>query len=529
MNQKPMERKIPLTPSEKAMIGWDFVLDHVQPITPYGNQRKREIQIYNFDQKNKLDQELTHLAMMKDNCVQHPDIHQKIGFELEKIKDIRPILQKLTRKQILDEIDFYEIKYCLMVGISIQEFYKQVNLSILDINFPSLTDLLNILDPSQARMPTFHFSKTFSPLLESLRIEKRQIEGEIYAILDDNLDSNSDSGLDPNLSSNSRISKEKRQSDLKEQRNAIVKKENAEISSLCSTLTSQIIPYIDLLRDLIHILGYIDFLKAKVTMAMKFSGIRPNITSNLSLKIENMRNPLVESILNKTHRKFTPISVEFSSGVNLITGANMGGKTVSLHTLLLNIILAQCGFFVFADNATISMFSFLGAIIEDSHDLSKGLSSFGAEIVKITQFLNQHEKSTGLLIMDEFARGTNPKEGRLILKSLCRYLQKLPWISVVSTHYDEIADPNMSHFQVVGLRQVDLSELHHKLAAFRGDSASSISLLQDHMDYRLESVTESNNIPTDALNIAQILGLHPEIIHSAKELAKLGKKNDPQQ
>ena len=194
----------------------------------------------------------------------------------------------------------------------------------------------------------------------------------------------------------------------------------------------------------------------------------------------------------------------------------MGGKSVCLHTVLLTVCLAQSGFFVPADKACLSPFSFLGMILNDEQDFSRGLSSFGAEIIRLREYFSLNPKHPVLLVMDEFAKGTNPAEARILLQSVCQYLQSLGWISLLSTHYDGINSPDFNHFQVRGLRNVDMDKLDQKLP--KSASRVSIALLQDHMDYRIDKVTSTTDIPADALNIAQILGLPSDIITHAREL-----------
>jgi dsDNA-specific endonuclease/ATPase MutS2 len=146
--------------------------------------------------------------------------------------------------------------------------------------------------------------------------------------------------------------------------------------------------------------------------------------------------------------------------------------------------------------------------------VSQGLSTFGAEIVKVKQAVEAGKYSNGFIALDEFARGTNPKEGLYLVKSLCKYLNSNKSISLVSTHYDGVVQENMTHYQVIGLKNLDFNSLKHKIDL---NTMKSIDIIQEHMDYRLEKATKEKKVPRDALNISVLLGLQDEIVDIAKE------------
>ncbi|MCF2139084.1 MAG: hypothetical protein K9W44_03415 [Candidatus Lokiarchaeota archaeon] len=524
--------QIPLTSEEKVLIGWKYVIDQLNPETPYGRTKKSNLGLFCRSDLVFLNKELDNLALMIENRKQYPKIHIEIGYELTKLKDIRPILHKLTQNRSLDEVDFYELKYTLLISSQIQKLYSHLNIAIKGIIFPDLNKILDILDPQHNRMPTFYYYPEYSETLQSFQENRKKIEEEIYKITRtlNVFITNPESVKDSQISHHSlttrsldeKILLENKLNDLKLQRSSIIQQEQLEKKLIRKKLTEKIQPFLEKIWNLINSIEYLDWLRSKSKLAEQFKGIRPNIHEKHTLSFTQMRNPYIEMLLSQRSKEFTPISVHFSQGVNLITGANMGGKTVLLYTTLLNIILAHCGLFVFAESAQIPIGSFFGTIFSDAQDIQQGLSSFGAEIVKFNSFLSTHEKTPGFLFMDEFARGTNPSEGRIIFKSVTHYLQNVPWISILTTHYDidiELNE-NIAYFQVIGLRNTNLEELSQELLKIRGNALRSVALIQDHMDYRIERIMGRSKIPTDAINIARILGLNPEIIRFAKQLMK---------
>ncbi|MHA1777350.1 MAG: hypothetical protein DRO88_00245 [Promethearchaeia archaeon] len=509
----PTLTPIPLNPREKQVIGWNFIMQQLSPETPYGNTLKANTGIYSSEDRQELLEEFENIAYMIKSLQNSASIHEKLGYELIKLKDIRPILRKLQSNQNLDEVDFYELKYTLLVSQRIIGLYSQLDLSIKNIQFSDLSESLSILDPQHTQLPTFQYYPEYSDRLQNIQKEKKSLENTMFQ-----------------LQKKKTVEKKVKNAEfldelehLKQKRTLLVQQEQAEIGIIRRNLSHQLLSYVHNFKSLITSLGNLDWLLEKAKLALQFSGCRPDIQKfskkkeKIALKLEEMHNPYIASLLAARNRSFTSLSVQFSRGVNLITGANMGGKTVLLYTTLLNILLAHSGFYVFAKSADIPLGAFFSSIFTDNQDLSQGLSSFGAEIVMFNRVLLDHENEPGFLFIDEFARGTNPSEGRMIFKAIVRYLQFLPWISVLTTHYDIKPEPNVSNFQVVGLRNTDLSALAQKLSNIQDDPSRSVALIQDHMDYHIIPVTSNTSIPMDAINIAQILGLKPAIIQFAKE------------
>ncbi|MCK5344776.1 MAG: hypothetical protein KAR20_15290, partial [Candidatus Heimdallarchaeota archaeon] len=236
--------------------------------------------------------------------------------------------------------------------------------------------------------------------------------------------------------------------------------------------------------------------------------------------LTNAYHPLIQDILHNENKKFTPISIKLQSGVSILTGANMGGKTVSLKTTILNAYLAQMGFFVFAEDARIPLVDFIYYVSDDRQDVYAGLSTFGAEIIQINQIVEDIQQHHGLIVMDEFARGTNPQEGRILVKTICEYLHKFPALTLVSTHFDGVTSGEMAHYQVIGLKNVDFAQLKSEIGPFdptNQRNRTSIDVIQEHMDFRLEPVSPGRKVPQDAMNIAKLLGLLDEIVRAAQK------------
>ena len=108
-------------------------------------------------------------------------------------------------------------------------------------------------------------------------------------------------------------------------------------------------------------------------------------------------------------------------------------------------------------------------LFDDLQSIQSGLSGFGSEIVQFQKALEEVEQGYSLFLLDEFARGTNPDEGAVIVQAVTKYLNEVNAISLLTTHYDKVAENARLHYQIIGLRDVDPEQIRQELAttAFR--------------------------------------------------------------
>ncbi len=265
-------------------------------------------------------------------------------------------------------------------------------------------------------------------------------------------------------------------------------------------------------------MGQLDFTMGKVVYAEEHHCIRPEIVKEHILEFKEGRHLEVEDILISKGKKYCPVSMSLADGVSCITGANMGGKTVSLKLAGLVQLLTQYGFFVPCDWAKVGLCNFIQILIGDSQSLERGLSSFGSEMEELKEILD-NSKSQSLILIDEIASGTNPVEGLALTRSLIEYLQERPYITLITTHFDNLSQRSMvKTMQVIGLENADFNRLDKEIKY--ADRKERINIISRYMDYRLKTVEREEEIPKDALNIAKILGLNDEIINRAKEFIK---------
>jgi DNA mismatch repair protein MutS2 len=259
-------------------------------------------------------------------------------------------------------------------------------------------------------------------------------------------------------------------------------------------------------------IGKLDLILGKAKYALDIKGIKPEIIEEHRIEIEDGIHPKVADFLKKKELTFTPISIVLEEGVACITGANMGGKTISLKLVGLLAAMAQYGLFVPAKKMTLGLNEFIKSSIGDMQSTDSGLSTFGGEIKTVQEAIEKSDEK-GLILIDELARGTNPEEGYAISRAIVSYLKHKNSITLLTTHYDNVANQeDVVHLQVVGLSKVNIVDLAKEISVEK-----KMEIINKYMDYRLRPVEKDTEVPKDALNIASIMGLDDTIIKLAEE------------
>ena len=270
-------------------------------------------------------------------------------------------------------------------------------------------------------------------------------------------------------------------------------------------LTRSLIPPAGGLRTDTQYIAELDFILAKSSLAIRYQCSQPEFCETEWIEVQDLINPYVECVLQKSGKRFTPINIRLGNGANVLTGANMGGKTVALATITLNILLAHCGFFIFGKSLTLPVMDSLFYMCQDQQSVSEGLSSFGAEVKAITSLIHEMKHKRVFCALDEFARGTNPDEGVLMVRAFLQLAERCQAFCLLATHYNGVLSEGMDHFQVVGLKKADLSSLHDR------KGKQTFGFLQGLMDFNIEAVDWDSPPPRDAVRVAELMGVQVRI------------------
>ena len=223
---------------------------------------------------------------------------------------------------------------------------------------------------------------------------------------------------------------------------------------------------------------------------LKVTGSKPSTFNLPTLKLIDARHPLIDS------QHVVPIDVDPAPGTRaiVITGPNTGGKTVSLKTVGLLVVMAQSGFHIPAQSGSeLPCFHSVWADIGDEQSIEQSLSTFSGHITNIIRILKQMDNRS-LVIFDELGSGTDPQEGAAIARAILSHLLESGAMTLVATHYPEL-----------------------KTFAHGTDGVVNASLEFDIKTLR-PTYKLTLGLPgrSNALLIAQKLGLPQSIIDSAK-------------
>ncbi|GAB6152069.1 MutS family DNA mismatch repair protein [Desulfosporosinus burensis] len=162
-----------------------------------------------------------------------------------------------------------------------------------------------------------------------------------------------------------------------------------------------------------------------------FPEISPQKPGIVAIK---MGHPLLkESVCND-------VAIEKRSGILLITGSNMSGKSTLLRTVGINLVLAYTGAPVYAQSFSCSMLE-IYTCMRVSDNLGENISSFYAELLRIKQIVSASKTDKNVFfLLDEIFKGTNSQDRHAGAKVLIRQLSKVGSMGMVSTHDLELGD-----------------------------------------------------------------------------------------
>ena len=463
-------------------LSFQNLLDRVEPFSPYGKKILVDIKPFIKGQENKLEAEFDKLEKLSLFRQENIGIVEEIEHDLSSLKNIKNLLENGTKNYIFDEVDLFEIKGQAMIVEGLDLKIKDDKLSSYFLK--SLEQVIKILDPNDEKIGHFHLYNAYSSELAAIRGEKKVLEQKIFATDDEDA-----------------------KKILLQERGYILVREEKEEYKVRLSLSEKLKVH---LKDFIHNinqLAQLDFAMAKVRFAEQYQCKRPTIIyDKVLVEGTGFVNIRVKEMLENQKKQYTPINISLKAGTTVITGANMGGKSVALSTIVENLLLFHYGFFVAVEEAKLSLMEFIEFVSDDMQDVTQGISSFGAEIYKLKRIYPLLRLKQCFVVFDEFARGTNPQEGQKFVKGLITFLNKFSSISVITSHFDGVIDSKATHYQIVGLKNINLEKLKKKISL----GSSSLNVIQEYMDYRLEKI-DSQIVPRDALHVAQLIGLDKEL------------------
>ena len=213
-------------------------------------------------------------------------------------------------------------------------------------------------------------------------------------------------------------------------------REYEEIMRILSALSSSCAAELDSIRTDDEMMTALDLIFAKASLASSENAVKPVIKGpSDAVGIKAARHPLLDP------EKAVPIDISLGDSLGyrilIITGPNTGGKTVSLKTLGLLVLMAQSGLFVPAESCSLPVFHEVYADIGDSQSIEESLSTFSGHMKNITGIIRSAGEND-LVLFDELCSGTDPAEGAALAGAILEYMRRKRISSMVSTHYAEL-------------------------------------------------------------------------------------------
>jgi len=210
--------------------------------------------------------------------------------------------------------------------------------------------------------------------------------------------------------------------------------EQNEIQKILQYLSSLILEKADSIALSFEMLTKLDWIFAKARLAHEMEAIRPQINEDRYINIVKGRHPLIDK------HEVVPTSIWCGKDFDclIVTGPNTGGKTVSLKTCGLFVLMSQSGLLIPAsDGTTLPIFKSVYADIGDEQSIEQSLSTFSSHMTNIVG-IAQEADNESLILLDELGAGTDPTEGAALAISILENLIAVGAIVLATTHYSEL-------------------------------------------------------------------------------------------
>ena len=391
------------------------------------------------------------------------------GIPLPKLADVKPQMKRLRIGANLNGTELAQVTKVLQASMSVQNFFdqmreKKIKLRVLEgvvdrlVTIPSVTRrLVQSVDPDgritdeaspklhgirqlitktedEIRTQMDHYTtgrsaKYLSEPIVTVRNDRFVIpvlaryRNKFGGVVHDQSASGQTLYIEPGavMEDNNRL----RQAQIEEKQEVL--RGLAELSAL-------ITPYRHDILNNEQLLGHLDFVNAKATLAHQMKASLPLLSRDNVVNLRKARHPLIAR--DKVVANDIKIGKDYQAII--ITGPNTGGKTITLKTLGIIQLMGQSGLFIpTEEGSTIAVFDNIFADIGDEQSLEQNLSTFSGHMDNVKAILDRITNRS-LVLLDELGAGTDPKEGAALAMSILDAIGAKGSMVVITTHYPEL-------------------------------------------------------------------------------------------
>ncbi|HOE91066.1 MAG TPA: hypothetical protein PL063_09070 [Candidatus Cloacimonadota bacterium] len=539
------------TQTQKA-LQLNEILAKIKPFSELGSRLHKNFKSFKKDEQNRLIEYYQKIATLIKAIGNYPDFISALGSYLHYFQWIKKSIEDSAMcsngdSNVLEIHEIFEIKHFIYYYQKVANYLKAKN-QITLIPLYDFADLFSFLDREKQNTPSFYLNPSYTTELEMVHEKinalKQQIEAE-FSVLKRKLTH------ELSLAEfNEKLTVSRLKTDLLERlQNCsllkidyenfanvtfVLKKTDkilsaeAEIAKLNDSLFAEERKARQLIslkigeqsKELIgafHNMAELDLMLAKAIFAINNKCCIPAIEQSPKIHCAQLTNLALKDELIELGLTYQPVDVAFQERVIVLTGANMAGKTSILKAIGQAFSLLVLGIPIPASTAQLFIPDYIHFSGPLTHEHRADLSSFALEVVNLQQLVeNRHY---GLILMDEFARGTNPEEGTALSQAVIQYFTAHDQANfITATHFNPPElDKNSQHFRLLGIADADYEKLReHDITWLK----SNLGEMHKYFDYQMQEVEMNKEAPKAAFMIAELLGLNREILSQAKAYLK---------
>ena len=236
---------------------------------------------------------------------------------------------------------------------------------------------------------------------------------------------------------------------------------------------------------------------------------RPRVDTGKRIHIKGSRHPVIEE---KADWGFVPNDIRLDNESHrfiILTGPNMAGKSTYMRQAALNVIMAQMGSFIPADEATIGVVDRIFTRVGASDDIVRGQSTFMVEMLELANILNSATAGS-LVLLDEIGRGTSTFDGLAIAWAATEFIadmEKIGAKTIFATHYHHLT----------GLEGELEGVVNYSMAVKEGPEGITF----------LRKVRRGPASRSYGVEVAGLAGIPPEVVERAREILGKLESEDP--